>query len=91
MGKYVLGRIRQANTVTNLPPLLLDNQALNEKLMGESHFQVGLLLPSVITSTVVCRWIENPADWVEDYEAARNTFEECVNFIIDLINLFSTT
>lgn len=75
--------IRQANTaIENIPTATFDNQALKDRLLGEAHFLRAFYYHQLLRYYGGVPLIDKPYGLNEDYEVARNTFEENVNFIV---------
>lgn len=75
--------IRQANTaLENLPTATFEDQALKDKLTGEAHFLRGFYYHQLLRFYGGVPLIESAYGLDQDYEVSRNTFEECVNFIV---------
>ncbi|HRN57352.1 MAG TPA: RagB/SusD family nutrient uptake outer membrane protein, partial [Agriterribacter sp.] len=76
--------IRSANVaLTNLNTATFDDQQLNDRLRGESYFLRAYYSHQLLRFYGAFPIIEKPYGLNEDYTSARNTFEECVNFIVD--------
>lgn len=75
--------IRSANVaLTNLATATFDNRDLNDRLRGESYFLRAYYSQQLLRFYGAFPIIEKPYGLDEDYTIARNTFEECVNFIV---------
>ncbi|KPM49124.1 RagB/SusD family nutrient uptake outer membrane protein [Jiulongibacter sediminis] len=75
--------IRQANTaIQNLPDASFDDQGLKDRLMGEAHFLRAYYYQQLLRFYGGIPIIDRPYGLDEDYSIARNTYEECVNFIV---------
>ncbi len=75
--------IRQANlALENLPNATFDNTDLRDKLLGEARFLRAYYYQQLLRFYGSFPIIDRPYGLNENYEVARNTFEECVNFII---------
>ncbi|HTN05090.1 RagB/SusD family nutrient uptake outer membrane protein [Agriterribacter sp.] len=76
--------IRSASVaLTNLRTATFDDQDLNDRLQGESYFLRAYYSHQLLRFYGAFPIIEKPYGLNEDYTIARNTFEECVNFIVD--------
>lgn len=74
--------IRQANiALTELPNAEID-AALKERLMGEAHFLRAYYYQQLVRFYGGVPLIDRPYGLGEDYSIARNTYEECVNFMV---------
>jgi starch-binding outer membrane protein, SusD/RagB family len=80
--------IRQANiALENLPKSTFGNDRLRDRLIGEATFLRAYYYHQLLRFYGSFPIISKPYGLNEDYSIARNTFEECVNFIIaDLDN-----
>ncbi len=75
--------IRQANTaIQNLPDAAFDDDELKERLMGEAHFLRAYYYQQLLRFYGGIPLIDRPYGLDEDYNISRNTYEECVNFIV---------
>jgi len=75
--------IREANVaLQELPESTFDNDDLRERLMGESYFLRAYYYHQLLRYYGGVPIIDKPYVLDEDYTIARNTFEECVNFIV---------
>src|SRR3989337_1503886 len=77
-------KIRQANlALENLRTATFENiNSLNERLQGESHFLRAFFYHQLVRYYGAVPIISQSYGLGEDYTIARNTFEECVNFIV---------
>ena len=74
--------IRQANiALTELPNAEID-AALKEQLTGEAHFLRAYYYQQLLRYYGGVPLIDRPYGLGEEYSVARNTYEECVNFIV---------
>ena len=76
--------IRAANlALQNLAEPQFDDPALAERLMGEAHFMRAYFYHQLLRYYGGVPLIDRPYELGEDsYATPRNTFEECVNFIV---------
>lgn len=75
--------IRNANVAINrLPTSTFDDDVLRERLLGEAYFLRAYYYHQLVRYFGGVPIIENPYGLNEDYTIARNTFEECINFIV---------
>ncbi len=76
-------KIRQANVaIVNLRTATFDDKALNDRLKGESHFMRAFYYHQLVRFYGGVPIIDKPYGLGEDYSVTRNTWEECVDFII---------
>jgi len=76
--------IRQANVaLQELPNSTFDDDVLRERLIGEAYFLRAYYYHQLLRHWGGIPIIDKPYGLNEDYSIARNTFEECVNFVID--------
>ena len=76
-------KIRHANlALENLPVATFNDKPLNERLQGEAHFLRGFFYFQLIRYYGGVPIIPRSYGLGEDYMATRNTWEECVNYII---------
>ncbi|TKK68605.1 RagB/SusD family nutrient uptake outer membrane protein [Ilyomonas limi] len=76
-------KIRAANSaLENLATATFDNQELNDRLRGETHFLRGYYYQQLLRYYGAVPIITKTYGLGEDYSVPRNTYEECVNFII---------
>ena len=80
--------IRQANVaLENLPKATFPDAALKEKLIGEAYFLRAFFYQQLVRFYGGVPLISKPYGLNEDYTAARNTYDECVKFMVsDLDN-----
>jgi starch-binding outer membrane protein, SusD/RagB family len=86
-GTYEWGRmylaIRQANTaIKELPTSTFTDQSLKDRLLGEAHFLRAYYYHQLLRFYGGVPLIDKPYGLNEDYSIARNTYEECHNFIV---------
>lgn len=86
-GTYEWGRmylaIRQANiAIENLPISTFNNDALRDRLLGEAYFLRAYYYQQLVRYYGGVPIIDRSYGLNEDYSIARNTYEECVNFIV---------
>lgn len=75
--------IRQANTaLERLPNASFENQSLKDQLTGEAHFLRAYYYQQLLRFYGGVPLIDKPFGLDDDYSVARNTYEECVNFIV---------
>ncbi|MFN3852569.1 MAG: RagB/SusD family nutrient uptake outer membrane protein [Spirosomataceae bacterium] len=75
--------IRQANVaIENLPKATFDNQPLKDQLLGEAHFMRAYYYHQLLRFYGGVPLISKSYGLNEDYTIARNTYDECVKFII---------
>ena len=80
--------VRKANVaITNLEEATFDDPPLLERLKGESHFLRAYYYHQLLRIYGGVPIIDRPYELNEDYSIARNTFEECVNFIVSDLDL----
>ena len=66
----------------NLKTATFNDTALNVRLQGEAHFLRGYYYQQLLRYYGAIPIISSSYGLNEDYSVARNTYEECVNFII---------
>lgn len=77
------GRIRSCNlAIENLATATFDDDALNERLVGEAQFLRAYFYQQLLRYYGGVPLIEKSYGLNEDYTIARNSYEECVNFIV---------
>ena len=75
--------IRQANVaLENLPKATFTNAALNAKLTGEAYFLRAYYYQQLLRFYGGVPLINKSYGLNEDYTVARNTYDECVKFIV---------
>ncbi len=75
--------IRQANiALENLPTATFADGVLKERLTGEAHFLRAYYYQQLLRFYGGVPLISKSYGLNEDYTIARNTYEECVNFIV---------
>lgn len=75
--------IRQANTaIEQLPTATFDNDDLKERLLGEAHFLRAYYYHQLVRYYGGVPIIDRPYGLDEDYSIARNTWRECIDFIV---------
>jgi starch-binding outer membrane protein, SusD/RagB family len=75
--------IRQANTaIQNLPTATFTDAILKERLLGEAHFLRAYYYQQLVRFYGGVPLIDKPYGLNEDYTIARNTYAECVAFIV---------
>ncbi len=76
-------RVRAANlSLENLKMATFTDTALIKRLMGEAHFLRAYYYHQLVRYYGAVPIITQTYGLDEDYTVARNTFEECVNFIV---------
>lgn len=76
-------RIRSCNVaLENIRTATFDNQALKDRLSGEAHFLRGYYYHQLVRYYGGVPLIDRSYGLDEDYTIARNSFEDCVNFIV---------
>lgn len=76
-------KVRQANVaIENLRTATFEDKALNDRLKGESHFMRAFFFHQLVRYYGGVPIINRTYGLGEDYSVTRNTWEECVNFII---------
>ena len=75
--------IRQANVaIEKLPTATFTDAVLKDKLLGEAHYLRAYYYHQLLRYYGGVPIIQKSYGLDEDYSAARNTFAECVNFIV---------
>ncbi len=75
--------IRAANVaIKELPTSTFSDDVLRERLMGEAHFLRAYFYHQLVRFYGGVPIIDRPYEINEDYEIARNTWKECVDFIV---------
>lgn len=75
--------IRAANiAIENLPISTFPDDDLRDRLLGESYFLRAYYYQQLLRFYGGVPLIETPYLLNDDYTAARNTYEECVNYIV---------
>ena len=75
--------IRQANTaIERLPTSTFDNDELRDRLLGEAYYLRAYYYHQLVRFWGGVPLIDRTYGLDEDYTIARNTYEECVNFIV---------
>lgn len=83
--------IRQANTaIDRLPGSTFDNDELRDRLLGESHFLRAYYYQQLVRFYGGVPIIDILYGLDDDYTIARNTYEECVNFMISDLDKAAT-
>jgi hypothetical protein len=76
-------KIRQANlALENLRTATFDDPPLNERLQGEAHFMRAFYYHQLIRYYGAVPLITRSYGLGEDYSVTRNTWQECMDFII---------
>ncbi|MEO5995543.1 MAG: RagB/SusD family nutrient uptake outer membrane protein [Chitinophagaceae bacterium] len=79
----MLRRIRATNVaLLNLKTAKFDDKVLNERLQGEVHFLRAYFYHQLVRYYGGAPIITRVYELSDDFSIARNTFEECVNFIV---------
>ncbi len=75
--------IRQANTaIERLPAATFSDQALKDKLLGEAYFLRAYYYQQLVRFYGGVPLIDKAYGLDDDYSVSRNTYEECVNFMV---------
>jgi len=75
--------IRQANVaLTELPNSTFDDDALRDRLMGEAYFLRAYYYHQLVRFYGGVPIITEPYGLGDDYSIARNSYEDCVDFIV---------
>lgn len=75
--------IRQANVaISRLPGATFSDTALRNKLLGEAYFLRAYYYQQLVRFYGGVPIIDKPYGLNEDYEIARNTYAECVSFMV---------
>ncbi|MEY3053048.1 MAG: hypothetical protein RLY31_2833 [Bacteroidota bacterium] len=83
--------IRAANiAIENLPTSTFSDDALRERLLGEAHFLRAYYYHQLVRYYGGVPIIDRSYGLDDDYSVARNTFEECVNFIVSDLDQAAT-
>jgi hypothetical protein len=81
--KSMYNAIRQANiAIINLPKSTFSDKTLRDQLLGEAYFLRAYYYQQLVRFYGGVPLIDKLYGLNEDYSIARNTFEECVNFIV---------
>ena len=76
-------KIRQANlALENLRTATFDDKTLNDRLQGEAHFMRAFFYHQLVRYYGGVPIVDRSYGLGEDYSVTRNTWDECVNFII---------
>lgn len=76
-------KIRQANlALENLRTATFDDAALNTRLQGEAHFLRAFFYHQLVRYYGAVPIIDRSYGLNEDFSIARNTWDECVTFIV---------
>lgn len=76
-------RIRSANVaLANLKTATFDNKTLNDRLQGEAHFLRAYYYHQLVRFYGGVPLVSKVYDLNEDYSTERNSFEDCVNYIL---------
>ncbi|MDH5608912.1 MAG: RagB/SusD family nutrient uptake outer membrane protein [Cyclobacteriaceae bacterium] len=79
--------IRQANVALDrLPTSTFADDELRDRLTGEAHFLRAYYYQQLLRFYGGVPLIDKPYNLGDDYSIARNTYEECVNFIVADLN-----
>jgi starch-binding outer membrane protein, SusD/RagB family len=83
--------IREANiAIEKLPGSTFADKVLRDKLLGEAYFLRAYYYHQLVRFYGGVPLIDKSYGLNEDYLVARNTFEECVNFIVADLNKAAT-
>jgi hypothetical protein len=75
--------IRPCNVaLENLKTATFDDKDLNDRLQGEAHFLRAYYYQQLLRYYGAIPIVDHTYGLNEDYSIARNTYEECVNFIV---------
>jgi len=75
--------IREANiALTNLPNATFSDTAFRNQLLGESYFLRAYYYQQLVRFYGGVPIINKPYELNQDYTIPRNTYEECVNFMV---------
>ena len=75
--------IRQANTaIDRLPTATFPDAVLKDKLLGEAYFLRAYYYQQLLRFYGGVPLIDKPYGLNEDYSIARNTYQQCVDFIV---------
>ncbi len=75
--------IRSCNlALENLKTATFSNATLNARLQGEAHFLRGYYYQQLLRYYGAVPLVDHTYGLNEDYTIARNTYEQCVNFIV---------
>jgi starch-binding outer membrane protein, SusD/RagB family len=76
--------IREANVaIQRLPTSTFEDKVLRDRLLGEAYFLRAYYYNQLVRMYGGVPLIDRPYGLNEDYTIARNTYEQCVNFIVD--------
>ncbi len=79
--------IRQANVaIKNLPEATFTDEDLKERLMGEAHFLRAYYYHQLVRFYGGVPLVDRTYGLDDDYSIARNTYQECVDFILNDLN-----
>ncbi|MEQ9376137.1 MAG: RagB/SusD family nutrient uptake outer membrane protein [Imperialibacter sp.] len=79
--------IRKANVaIENLPNSTFDDDDLRDRLLGEAYFLRAYYYHQLLRFYGGVPIVDKPYGLDEDYTIARNTFGECVDFIVGDLN-----
>ena len=79
--------IRQANVaIINLPMATFDDEVLRERLLGEAYFLRAYYYHQLVRFYGGVPIIDKPYELTDDFQIARNTWEESINFILKDLN-----
>lgn len=75
--------IRQANiAIQRLPTATFTDETLKERLLGEAYFLRAYYYHQLTRFYGGVPIIDTPYELTDDFQIARNTWEECINFIL---------
>lgn len=81
--KDMYTKIGAANTaLQNLATATFTDTVLNHRLQGEAHFLRAYYYHQLVRFYGAVPLVTQPSTLNQDYSITRNTFEECVNFIV---------
>lgn len=83
--------IREANiAIANLPNATFSDKTMRDKLLGEAYFLRAYYYQQLVRFYGGVPLIDKPYELNQDYSVARNTYEECVNFMVSDLNKAAT-
>ncbi len=83
--------IRQANiAIANLPTATFDDAQAKDRLLGEAYFLRAYYCHQLLRFYGAFPIIDKPYDLNADFAIARNTWDECVAFIVSDLNQAAT-
>ncbi len=83
--------IRSANVaITNLPTSTFSDKVLRDRLLGEAYFLRAYYYQQLLRIYGGVPLIDKPYGLNDDYTIARNTYAECVQFIVKDLDMAAT-